>query len=121
MDIQIYIDTHDLDSEAKNELTANASKDMAEWITQQSQSISLISDANDEQGEADKLGMHINVKSAYKLKDALNFLYTLAKKYKCEFVIAQIQPDTGDAEEVCYFGHEEGRPDLFEIANYLSL
>lgn len=121
MDIQVYIDTRDLDSETKNELTPKAHKDMSEWITQQSQNISMISGANDELEEADKLGMHIQVKSAYKLKDALNFLYALAKTYKCEFVIAQIQPDSDLAEDVCYFGYEEGRPDLFEIANYLSL
>ena len=65
--------------------------------------------------------MNLKVKNKFKLKDPLNFLYTLAKTHKCEFVIAMACQETGEIQDVCYFGYEEGRPDLFEIANYLSL
>lgn len=61
------------------------------------------------------------MKSKFKLKEPLNFLYKIAKTHKCEFIIAMLDSESGDLEEVCYFGFEEGRPDLFEIANYLSL
>ena len=66
-----------------------------------------------------EVGIEFSAKNSNKLKEPLNTLYKLAKDYKCEFVVGQIEDDT--YQDVCYFGHEEGRPDMFEIANYLEL
>ena len=128
MELQIYIDTSDLEPDRLKEISPLILKSISDWISEQKLSITLISNPtaymNKEQEDNladEKLGVHIQVKSKFKLKEPLNFLYTLAKTYKCEFIIAMVDSDSGELEEVCYFGHEEGRPDLFEIANYLSL
>ena len=67
------------------------------------------------------LGIHIDVRKRMELKEPLNFLYTLAKQHKTEFVIGIIDERTGEQEDVCYFGFEEGKPDIYEISNYLGL
>ncbi len=67
------------------------------------------------------VGLYIEVKRRAELKTPLNFLYTLAKKHKVEFVVGIIDDKTGEQEDVCFFGHEEGKPDAFEISNYLGL
>jgi len=65
------------------------------------------------------LGINIQVRKTAGLKEPLRFLFSLAKEHKCDFVLGVYD---GDAkEEVCYFGHEEGKPDVFEIANYVGL
>ena len=66
-----------------------------------------------------ELGLDISLSKPEKLKEPLNFLYKLAQEHKCEFVVGLIEDQ--DYRDVCYFGFEEGRPDLFEIANYLSV
>ncbi len=72
--------------------------------------------------ESDVLaGLRIQVKKAEQLKVPLNFLYGLAKEYKLEFAISQLDEERAEWEEVCYFGNEEGRPDIFEVACYLGL
>jgi len=60
-----------------------------------------------------------NPNKTQKLKEPLNTLNDLAKKHKCDFSVGII--DEGKRTDVCFFGFEEGRPDMFEIANYLSL
>ncbi|MBU2863882.1 hypothetical protein KO489_08535 [Reinekea forsetii] len=66
-----------------------------------------------------ELGLEISLSKPEKLKEPLNFLYKLAQEHKCEFVVGLVEEN--DYRDVCYFGFEEGRPDLFEIANYLSV
>jgi len=120
MHLHIYIDDADLEEGDLNKMLNPVSESISAWIGVNKKNIQLLA----QQSETDdslKLGMSLQVKSKFKLKDPLNFLYTLAKEHKCEFAIAIICPDTGDSEDVCYFGFEEGRPDLFEIANYLDL
>ena len=51
----------------------------------------------------------------------LKKLYAIATKQKIEFVVGIVDDKTGESEEVCYFGKQEGMPDVFEIANYLGL
>ena len=128
MELHIYVDDADLDPKHFQEITSPISTTINHWISEQKQNIRLLTplkEADNEEyineitHEALKLGICIRVKSKYKLKEPLNFLYSLAKAHKCEFVIAIL--NSGDLEEICYFGYEEGRPDLFEIANYLSL
>ncbi len=126
MDLQIYIDTSDIELDRLQEIQPLVTKTISNWISEQKLNIKLLPtlmiDTDKEQDVVDeKLGIHVSVKSKFKLKEPLNFLYSLAKSYKCEFIIAMVDSESGDLEEVCYFGFEEGRPDLFEIANYLSL
>lgn len=71
----------------------------------------------DEQSSA----LQVQVKKAEQLKLPLNFLYKMAKQYKLEFAISQLDDESGEWEEVCYFGHEEGKPDIFEVACYVGL
>ncbi|MEH6626734.1 MAG: hypothetical protein V7739_09825 [Motiliproteus sp.] len=66
-------------------------------------------------------GIYMTVKRRAELKDPFNFLYPLAKQHKAEFVVGIIDEKSGDKEDVCYFGFEEGKPDIYEIANYLEL
>jgi hypothetical protein len=66
-----------------------------------------------------EIGYELSISKTQKLKDPLNFLYTVAKEHKCEFVIGLVEDEK--YQDVCFFGHEEGRPDMFEIAHYLGL
>jgi len=66
-----------------------------------------------------ELGITLRLKSKAELKEPLNFLYGLAKQTKCEFVVGIHH--AADKEDICYFGHEEGRPDMHEVAMYLGL
>ena len=120
MHLHIYIDDAELEEGDLNKILESVSKSITTWIGESKKNVQLLAEQSEE-GDVLKLGMSLQIKSKFKLKDPLNFLYTLAKEHKCEFSIAIVSPDTGDSEDVCYFGFEEGRPDLFEIANYLDL
>lgn len=125
MDLIIYLDGSDLEPEQNKEISLQLDNDISDWITKgQKNTYSLAAEIKQSEAvpkEKSKTGIRLQLKSKYKLKEPLNFLHAQAKKHKCEFVVAQFYPETGDIEDVCYFGYEEGRPDLHEIANYLSL
>ena len=120
MHLHIYIDDAELEQDDLDKMLNPVSESVSNWIGDNKKNVQLLAQRT-ELDDSLKLGMSLQVKSKFKLKDPLNFLYTLAKDLKCEFAIAIVNPDTGDSEDVCYFGFEEGRPDLFEIANYLDL
>jgi hypothetical protein len=65
-------------------------------------------------------GLEIAMNNKAALKEPLNALQIIATQNRCNFVVGMIDSDTGEKEDVCYFGHEEGRPDLYEIACYLG-
>lgn len=65
-----------------------------------------------------EVGIEFSANKTQKLKDPLNFLNGLTNTYKCDFVVGVIDEVPRD---VCYFGYEEGRPDMYEFANYLGL
>lgn len=67
--------------------------------------------------EAD-VGIEFSITKPEKLKGTLNALQQMAKTYKCDFVVGV--KEAGNYQNVCYFGHEEGRPDLYEISAYLG-
>ncbi len=82
----------------------------------------MAADGDEGEGEMQSpLGIHLQVKRRAHLKAPFSFLYPLAKKHKSEFVVGIIDEKSGDQEEVCYFGFEEGKPDVYEISNYLGL
>lgn len=89
---------------------------LVDWIGEGRKGITLV-----EKAEAQEPGLRITSRSKHDLKDPLNALYCIAKDNKCHFVVGFICPDSGEAEDVCYFGHEEGKPDLYEVASYLGL
>lgn len=122
MKLYLYIDGSDLDDIAEPVAAA-----LAQWIGEVNENITLVNHraeanaAKPYQLPAWKLGINLTVKSKVELKDPLAFLYSIAKQYKQDFVIGIFDPKTDEREDVCYFGNEEGRPDLYEIANYLDL
>ena len=125
MQLHIYIDNSDIEPSRLDEIYAPISEEISSWIGEKKSIQSLSSPIEPEGIESDnderKLGISIQIKSKHKLKDPLKFLYSIAKTYKCEFAIAEVCSTSNEVEDVCYFGYEEGQPDLFEIANYLSL
>jgi hypothetical protein len=66
-----------------------------------------------------ELGIKLIANSKVELKEPLRFLYAVAKHNKCEFVVGIIHEH--EKEDICYFGNEEGRPDMHEVAMYLGL
>lgn len=70
---------------------------------------------------SDDLGLVLETNKKFDLKEPLNFLNKLAREHELEFVVGRFDEHSGEPENVCYFGFEEGRPDLFEIGTYLGL
>lgn len=64
-------------------------------------------------------GIELNARRASDLKVPLNALYSIARQFRCDFVVGK-RVESG-FEDVCYFGAEEGRPDMFEVATYLGI
>jgi hypothetical protein len=116
MILHIYIDTSELETDQLLALSEPVTNALADWVGEKKH-LDLLQLSDDEP----KLGLRLQIKSKFKLKDPLNFLHQLAKTHKCEFAVAIYDTKTDSTEDVCYFGYEEGQPDLFEIANYLDL
>ena len=125
MELRIYIDTADLEDSEIVGISGTISTLISDWVNTHKGAWLLSNDRVHEGSlkdlEISPVGLGLKLKSKFKLKDPLNFLYTIAKEHKCEFVIAMLEDETGVAEDICYFGYEEGRPDLHEVANYLGL
>ena len=66
-----------------------------------------------------EVGIEMETKKAQKLKEPMEFLQTLANRYRCDFSIGVIESD--GYRDVCFFGYEEGKPHYTEIANYLGM
>ncbi|MCF6218668.1 MAG: hypothetical protein L3J62_04855 [Gammaproteobacteria bacterium] len=90
---------------------------IANWLTEMAcQHLSLIAPSGDDMS----VGLNLETGKKISLKAPLNFLYSLAKQHQAEFIVGRINAD-GLRENICFFGHEEGRPDINEIAHYLGL
>ncbi len=90
---------------------------IANWLTETAiQNLSLIAPNGDDIA----VGLNLDTSKKISLKAPLNFLHSLAKQYQAEFVVGRINAD-GLRENICFFGHEEGRPDINEVAQYLGL
>lgn len=66
-----------------------------------------------------ELGVELSISKVQKLKEPLNALYKMSKSFHCDFVVGVIDDEA--YQDVCYFGDLEGRPDMYEIANYLGM
>lgn len=109
-----------LDDESPDEVADKLMQAISVWLAEgdiDAQAVDL------REGDAEdwQLGINLEAKRKAALKQPLEFLYKQAKKMEREFVVGLYDKETGDREDVCYFGHEEGRPDLDEMALYLGL
>jgi hypothetical protein len=123
MKLCIYIDGDDL-----TDVAQAISASLLEWIEESGSDAqfvdrkkALLDDASQHCRADWDLGVDINIDKKSQLKEPLNKLYAIAKKNKSEFVIGVLDESSGECEDVCFFGHEEGRPDVYEVANYLGL
>lgn len=90
---------------------------IATWLEENpNNNLSLVAPSDDDQ----QVGLNLETNKKMALKEPVNFLYFLAKQHKAEFVVGMVT-EGGERENVCFFGFEEGRPDVNEIAQYLGL
>ncbi|MES9899738.1 MAG: hypothetical protein ABW148_12025 [Sedimenticola sp.] len=120
MKIYIYVESADLE-----EIAEPMSEAIARWVKQSDDAATLVNDRHqpgeDETGEVFwNLGINLEAKRRSDLKKALQFLYSQATEHKCEFVVGIAASNKGPAQDICFFGYEEGRPDAYEIANYMG-
>ena len=86
------------------------------WLTESRSSAVLIDSSDNE----DLLGLSIDTNRKLTFNKPLEFLYSIAQQYQQEFVIGLFD-EQQQREDICYFGFEEGKPDLLEVASYLGL
>lgn len=98
----------------EKDVSAEVRDAIAEWLGEGKEGVTPIAT------EAGEPGVEVTMSTKFDLKDPLNALQSIASKQKCNFVVGFIDEQSGTREDVCYFGHEEGRPDLHEIACYLG-
>ena len=114
MQLYIYVASDNVD-----ELIEPVSEVLTQWVGDNNERKQLVN-----LPEEDRLGVNITIESKNQLNKPLKFLYSLAKEHQCDFVVGKFDGDVlgeGAMEDVCYFGFEEGRPDMFEVASYLEL
>lgn len=123
MKIYLYIDNNELEEQAESIeqkvtewLEANPGK--SRWINRPAEVVDKVK--LQRVGDWD-MGLVIETGKKADLKEPLSFLYAIAKDHELDFVVGTYHEETGDSENICYFGFEEGKPDLFEIANYLGM
>lgn len=114
MHIYFFIDGSDF-----SEVHDNIVNDLSSWLTESRSSATLINEAAPDDDNHWLLGLCIDTNNKKTLKKPLDFLYTIAKIYKQEFVIGLFDKEKR-REDICYFGDEEGKPDLNEVTNYLE-
>ena len=108
MQIFLYIDNPELDENEAQVISV-----LQAWVTAHAPHAAFI-----HLPESNTFGVQLHIKAAKQLNQPLADMYALAKQYHCEFVVGFIED--GQEEEVCFFGHEEGKPDAFEIGCYLG-
>ena len=120
MKIYIFVDGPEADDSAEP-----ISQEITLWVEQREKKHPLITSVNkndnDDALPTIVLGLELETTNKDDLKEPLNFLYRVAKNHQVEFVVGSIEQNSGKRTPICYFGHEEGRPDLFEIAHYVGL
>ena len=109
-----------LDDEAPQEVADKLMTAINAWLEETEIAAQPV-DVRDGEGADWLLGIQLEIKRKAGLKRPLEFLYQQAEKMEREFVIGLYDKETGDRENVCYFGYEEGRPDPDEVALYLGL
>ena len=118
MQLYMYVDTGGEGPELE-EIQNAVTQSIAKWVSQESIEAKLIYPEID--NDEVNLGIELEIKAKSELKEPLKFLNTLAKSHKCDFVIGILDSQDNSREDICYFGHNEGTPDAYEVANYLEL
>lgn len=90
---------------------------VAEWVGEHNPHATFVHVAQSDDSEF-QLGVEMQIKAPKQLIGPLNDFYKLSKTFKCDFVIGAI--DGENREDVCFFGHEEGKADAFEVGCYLG-
>ncbi len=121
MKIYIYAVSDDLD-----EILVPVAGSIGQWLAQDDNKVeaTLVN-----KPEAEVVGIHLQLKKTLHLKEPLNSLNRIAKQHKCDFVLGllpesneEAEPEAEeDREDICFFGYEEGKPDMFEVACYIGL
>lgn len=112
MQIYILVDQPDL-----GEKEAEAVAAVQAWVNDNSAHATLVYSPASDEAELE-LGISMKIKAPKQLIAPLNGLYTIAKQYKCEFVLGVLTEQ--EREDICYFGHEEGKADAYEVGSYLG-
>lgn len=121
MKIYIYAVSDELD-----EIMVPVAGSIGQWLAQDDNKVeaTLVN-----KPEAEVVGIHLQLKKTLHLKEPLNTLNRIAKQHKCDFVLGLL-PEVSEAgtpeaeedrEDICFFGYEEGKPDMFEVACYIGL
>lgn len=113
MKLSFYVDSDDIADIAKA-----VSSSITQWIKATNSPAYFIDNG---EGTTRQLGIQLQIRKKGELRDPLKKLYEIANKQRCEFAVGIVDKKTGETEEICYFGKSEGKPDAFEIANYLGL
>ncbi|MEH6650997.1 MAG: hypothetical protein V7707_13295 [Motiliproteus sp.] len=128
MDLFIYLDGTHVEPAQYDKVSGPICESISAWVEQNPTNVVLVDSRSSEPDdealatpELPVLGVHLKVKRKQELKAPLSFFYTLAKEHKQEFVLGILDKSTGATEAVCYFGFEEGKPDAFEVSNYIGL
>jgi hypothetical protein len=123
MDLTFYIDSDDFDDVKQAALIQ-----LVEWLKDNPRKINLLVEPSgldleqeDEIECIEKLGLQLTISRKSQLKQPLQFLYELALSLPCEFAFGAINPKNNKSETICYFGSEEGKPDLVELGTYANL
>lgn len=114
MKIFIHVDSPELEDVAEPVAAA-----IAAWVDDCGCTAQLVNEPEAE-GTEHILGLRIDTSKKAVLKKALDFLYGIAREQSLDFAVGFIDKD-GTAYKVCYFGEEEGKPDINEIGSYLGL
>jgi hypothetical protein len=123
MDLTFYIDSDDFD-----DIKQAALVQLLEWFEDNTRKIQLLVEPSgldlaqeDEIECIEKLGLQLTISRKSQLKQPLQFLYDLALSLPCEIAFGAINPKKQISETICYFGAEEGKPDLVELGTYANL
>lgn len=113
MQIYCLIDSHDFDEDVSPHIETIETA-ITDWLTESRSSAKLFKDL-----DAEQLGITIDTNKKLTLKKPIDCLNTIAQNHKFDCVVGFVAGDK--REDVCYFGFEEGAPNIGEIANYLGL
>ncbi|ABC30825.1 conserved hypothetical protein [Hahella chejuensis KCTC 2396] len=124
--LYIYVDGTDLE-----DIAGDVSSAIESWVKESALDLTFVDNRQAEPEASEdvdlddpsdwRIGVNLSIRNKKQLKEPLEGLYKIAKRLKCEFVIGIIDEKTGEQEDVCYFGFEEGQPDMFEVGNYLGI
>lgn len=123
MDLTFYIECDDFD-----DIKTLALERLDAWMQDNPRKIKLLVAPDDlDHGDLEQidfieqLGLQLTITRKSQLKVPLKFLYQMATELKCEFAFGYLPSGASQSETICYFGYEEGKPDLIELGTYANL